>query len=104
MSIVESTPQRLVLRSGSTTLTLSKDAARATLQRKLLFWNLKPTVAPLSDIADVTVDTAVDRASGVEMCSTMVVMRTGAAWAFPCSDKAEAEANADAIRVFLGLA
>ena len=104
MPIAESTPQRLVLRSGSTTLGLSKEAGRATLQRKLLFWNLKPVEAPLSDITDVTVDAAVDRASGVEMCSTMLIMRTGAAWSFPCNDRADAQANADAIRAFLGLA
>ena len=35
--IVESTPQRMVLQSGSTTLTLDKSADKATMQRKLLF-------------------------------------------------------------------
>jgi hypothetical protein len=103
MPIAERTPQRLVAKSGSTTLTLSKEAGQATLQRKLLFWNLKPAQAPLSDIVDVTLDAAVDRASGVEVCSTMLVMRTGAAWAMPCSDKADGQATADAIRAFLGL-
>ena len=101
--VTERTPQRLVLKSGSTTLTLSKEAGKATMQRKLLFWNLKPSEAPLSDIVDVTVDTAVDRASGVDVCSTMLVMRTGVGWAFPCSDKKDAQANADAIREFIGL-
>jgi hypothetical protein len=43
------------------------------LQRKLLIWRLKPIEAPLSDVSDVTVDTAVDRASGVEVCHTMLV-------------------------------
>jgi hypothetical protein len=103
MPITERTSQRLVARSGSTTLTLSKEAGRATMQRKLLFWNLKPAEAPLSDIADVKVEAAVDRASGVDVCSTMLVMRTGAGWAFPCSDKKDAQATADAIREFLGL-
>jgi hypothetical protein len=83
MPIAEHTAQRLVLRSGSTTLTLSKEADRATLQRKLLFWDRKPSDVPLADIVEVTVEAAVDRASGVEVCSTMLVMRTGAGWAFP---------------------
>jgi hypothetical protein len=104
MPIAEHTPEWLVLRSGSTTLTLNNAARKATLQRKLLFWNLKPSEASLADITDVTVEAAVDRASGVEVCSTMLVMRTGAGWAFPCSDKKDAQANADAIRGFLGLA
>ena len=103
MPVTERTPQRLVLNSGSTTLTLSKEADRTTLNRKILFWNLKPAEAPLSDVTDVTIEAGVDRASGVEICSTMLVMRTGAGWAFPCSDKKDAQANADAIRDFLGL-
>ena len=103
MAVSEHTPQRLVLTSGGTTLTLSKEAGKATLQRKLLFWKLKPSEAPLSDITDVTIDAAVDRASGVEVCSTTLVLRTGAGWAFPCSDKKDAQATAETIRGFLGL-
>jgi len=80
MPIMESTPQRLVLKSGSTMLTLSRESGKAVLQRKLLFWSLKPLEAPLSNISEVNVDAAADRASGVEVCSTMLVMTTGAAW------------------------
>ena len=69
MPIVETTPQRLVLKSGSTTLTLDKATGKAILQRKLLLWGLKPVEAPLSEITDITIDTAVDRASGVEILS-----------------------------------
>jgi hypothetical protein len=94
MPVTENTPRQLVLKSGSTTLTLDKDAGKATLQRKLLIWRLKP-------IEDVTVDTAVDRASGVEVCHTMLVRRTGEAWALPAADKKDAEINASAIRDFL---
>jgi len=104
MPVSERTSQRLVVTSGGTTLTLDKDAGTAALQRKLLLWKLKPTEAPLADIADVTVDAAVDRASGVEVCSTMLVMRSGTGWALPASDKKDAQANADALREFLGLA
>ena len=83
MPVTENTPRQMVLKSGSTTLTLDKDAGKATLQRKLLIWRLKPIEAPLSDVSDVTVDTAVDRASGVEVCHTMLVRRTSEAWALP---------------------
>jgi hypothetical protein len=101
MPITESTPRRLVLKSGSTTLTLDKNAGKASMQRKLLIWGLKPVEAPLSEISGVTVDTAVDRASGVEICHTMLIRRTGEAWALPAADKNDAEINASAIRDFL---
>ena len=87
MPVTEEMPRQLVLKSGSTTLTLDKDAGKATLQRKLLIWRLKPIEAPPSDISDVTIDTAVDRASGVEVCHTMLVRSTGEAWALPAADK-----------------
>src|SRR5262245_23608866 len=99
--IAENTFRRLVLKSGSTTLTLDKDAGKVSMQRKLLIWSMKPIEAPLSDVSDVTVDTAVDRASGVEVCHTMLIRRTGEAWALPAADKKEAEINASAIRDFL---
>ena len=103
MPVTENAPRQLVLKSGSTTLTLDKDAGKATLQRKFLMWGLKPVEAQLSNIANVTVDTAVDRASGVEVCHAMVVMRTGAAWALPAVDKQDAQRKATALRDFLGL-
>src|SRR5262245_11365499 len=87
MSITESTPKRLVLVAGSTTLTLDKDARRASLQRKLAFWKLKPVEAALEDIVSVTVDKAVDRTSGVEMYSTMLVTRAGAGWALSATTR-----------------
>lgn len=104
MPVTENTPRQLVLRSGSTTLTLDKDAGKAILQRKFLMWGLKPVEAPLAEVADVTVDAAVDRASGVEICHTMLVMRTGQGWAFPAANKQDAQTKATAMRAFLGLA
>jgi hypothetical protein len=102
--ITESAPQRMVLQSGSTTLTLDKTAGKATMQRKLLFWKLKPLETALEEIAGVEVDAGVDRASGIEVCNTMLVTRAGAAWALPAADKKDAESTAAAIRNFLGLA
>ena len=104
MPIIENSADRLALRSGSTTLVLDKKANTASLQRKMLFWNLKPLEAPLSDVVEVKLDVAVDRASGVEICHTMLVMRGGAAWALAASDKKDAEASTAQVRGFLGLA
>jgi hypothetical protein len=103
MPMVESTPGKLVLMSGSTSLTLDKNAGKAILQRKLLFWKLKPIEAPLTDIAAVSIDKAVDRSSGVEVYNTMLVSRTDTAWALPAKDQTEAESDASALRAFLGL-
>jgi hypothetical protein len=103
MAIVESTPRRLVLKSGATTLTLDKNADKASLQRKLLLWNLKAVEQPLAEIVEVAIDAAVDRASGVEVCSVMLVSRAGAAWAFPATDKKEAAETAQRVREFLAL-
>ena len=104
MPATENMPRQLVLRSGSTTLTLDKDAGKATLQRKFLMWGLKPVEVPLAEVADVTVDATVDRASGVEICHTMLIMRSGEGWAFPAANKQDAQTKATAMRAFLGLA
>lgn len=104
MAILQQTSQKLVLRSGAITLNLDRDRGRTTLQRKIFIWRLKPTEAQLSDIMDVAVDAAVDRASGVEIWRTILIMQSGVAWAFPAVDKSEAESNADVIRRFLGIA
>ena len=103
MSITENTTRRLVLISGSTSLTLDKEANKATLQRKILFWKLSPTQSPLSEIMDVSIDKMVDRASGVEMYSTMIVTRAGAGWSPSARDKSNAESNAATLREFLEL-
>jgi hypothetical protein len=102
MATIESTPQRLVLQSGATKLTLDKEAGKISMQRKVLFWNRAPIEKTLADIADATVDTAVDRSSGVEVCNTMLIS-AGEGWALPANDKKDAEATARQIKEFLGL-
>ena len=104
MPITESSDRRLMMQSGSTSLLLDKGIGKAILQRRFLFWKLKPVEAPLSDVSDATVDAAVDRASGVEVCHTMLVLRSGAGWAFPATDKKDAETAATAVRNFIGIA
>jgi hypothetical protein len=101
--IVDSAPQRLVLQSGSTKLTLDKDAGKAVMNRKLLFWALKPLELPLAEVTQIDIDAGVDRASGIEVCNTMLITRGGAAWALPAADKKDAQATAAAMREFLGL-
>jgi hypothetical protein len=103
MSILEKTQTRLSIASGSTTLTLDKSSGTITLERKVMFWRQKPVEKPLSEIVSVSVDAGVDRASGVEICHTMVVFKAGDAWALPATDKKEAQGNADAIRDLLRL-
>ena len=49
------------------------------------------------------VDFGVDRASGIEVCNTMLITRAGAAWALPAADKKDAEQTAVAMKGFLGL-
>jgi hypothetical protein len=103
MAIVENTPQKLAFRSGSTSLTFDKSADKATFQTKVLFWQRAPKEAPLEDVTDIALDVGVDRASGIEICNTMVVFGSGQAWALPAENKTEAQANADLMRKFLGL-
>jgi hypothetical protein len=103
MTKIDRAPRRLVLKSGSTTITLDKDTGKATFERKVLMFAKKPVEAALADVAAVTVDAAVDRASGVEVANTMLVTRAGAGWALPAADKKDADAAAAAIREFLGL-
>ena len=103
MSVTDNTSRRLVLTSGSTSLILDKDANKATLQRKLLFWKLKPVETPLAEIVAVTIEKMVDRASGAEIHSTMLVTRAGAAWSLAADSKADAEKDSVALREFLGL-
>ena len=101
--IVENTPQRLALKSGSTVLTLDKGAGTATLQRKVMFVPLKPTIVPLADVADVTLDTVTDPMSHAEIDHAMLKLRAGGAWVLAANDRKSAQAAIAAIRGFLGL-
>jgi hypothetical protein len=103
MPMLENTEMRLSIQSGSTTLTLDKTSGKIMLQRKMLLWQRKPIEKPLSEVVSVSVDANVDRASGVEICHTMVVFKAGDAWALSAADKNEAQANANAIRDWLRL-
>lgn len=103
MTIAENTKDRLVLESGGTMLRFDKLAKKAELQRKGFLWKPKPVAEPLAKVAEIAIDTGVDRASGVEVCNTMIIFKDGAAWAFGANDKEEAQENAKLVRKFLGL-
>ena len=101
---IERTERHLVVQAGPTTLRLDKEDSKASLQRKLLFWARKPIERPLNDIVSVNVDANVDRASGVELCAPMLVMRDGSAWALPYTDRTDATKTASVVGSFLGIA
>jgi hypothetical protein len=101
--IVENTPQRLVLKSGSTTVVLDRAAGTATLQRKIMFMSLKPTSVPLAEVADVTLDTVTDPMSHAEIDHAMLKLRPGGAWVLAANDRKSAQAAIAAIRAFLGM-
>ena len=103
MPITENTARRLVLRAGSNTLTLDKDSNTASLVRKMLFWNLKPVVHPLSDITEVKLDSVKDPVSGALVHHTMLLSRDGSAWVFAEAEQKDAEAVIATVRNFLGL-
>jgi hypothetical protein len=98
---IDRSPQRLILKSGSTAAVLDKERQQATLQRKLLFWARKPVVRPLSSLSDVTVETNVDPASKAEISSVMLRLREGGGWMLSARDKSDANAAATAVREFL---
>ena len=62
MAKIEDTPRKLVLKEGSTTLTLDKDSGKATLQQKVLLWSKKPIEFALADIDDIAVKSDQGRA------------------------------------------
>ena len=60
MISLDSSSQRLVLRSGSTTIILDKANNAATLQRKFLFWTRKPVERQLPSVTQARVNTDID--------------------------------------------
>lgn len=103
MAIIENTANRLILESGGATLTLDKQTKKVVFQGKGLLWKPKPREANLSEISDVVLDSGLDRASGVEICNSMVVFKDGSGWAFSAKDKVEAHSTIALIKKFLGV-
>ena len=82
--------QRITLQSGSTTVVLDKAAGTVTLQRKVLFWVMKPVERPLSAIVEARIHKNIDVGSKAETYSTMLVFREGGGWLLSARDKQDA--------------
>lgn len=103
MAKIENTERKLVLREGSLTLTLDKDAAKATLQQKVLLWNKKPVEFALSDIDDIAVKTNTDGISGAIIHHSVLHRRTGEVTLLTTGEAKDTEATVKTLRGFIGL-
>ena len=99
---VELGQQRITLQSGSTTIVLDKTAGTATLQRKVLFWVMKPIERPLSALVEARIHKNIDTASKTQMYSTMLVFREGSSWLLSARDKQDASDVVAAMHKFRG--
>ena len=80
----------VTLQSGSMTIVLDKTAGTATLQRKVLFWVMKPIERPLCALVEARIHKNIDTASKAQMYSTMLVFREGSTWLLSARDKQDA--------------
>jgi hypothetical protein len=107
MTILQNTPERLVVQAGSRvnqcTLTLDRTTGSARLDRTLLMWPRKPVEVAIAEIDHVDVVTIHDAASGADTHQPVLHTRSGEAIALPVPDE-EAGTTAAQLRGFLGLA
>ena len=103
MANIEETPRKLVLKAGSTTLTLDKDADRATLQQKVLLWKKKPVEFALSNIDDIAVKSEVDGMSGAPIHHSVLHERTGEVIVLTTEEAKDAAETVKKLRGFVGM-
>lgn len=103
MASIQETPHKLVLKAGSTTLTLDKDYGKATLQQKMLLWNKKPVEFDLTDIDDIAVKSDVDGLSGAAIHHSVVHRRTGEVTVLTTEEAGDAAETVKKLRGFVGL-
>ena len=103
MAHIEHTPRKLVLKEGSTTLTLDKDSGKATLQHKVLLWNKKPVEFALSDIDDIAVKSDADPLSGAAIHHSVLHRRSGEIAVLTTEEAKDAAATVKKLRGFVGL-
>jgi hypothetical protein len=106
MSIVEHTPQRLVVQLGSlfphnSTCVFDKTTGRAQFERQLFFYTRKTIDVALDDIADFEV---VEVGKPLDSYDPRVVLASGKRFYLsPAATREETRAVAQAVRGFLGL-
>ena len=103
MASIEGTPRKLVLKEGSTTLTLDKDSGKATLQQKILLWNKKPVEFAISDIDDIAVKSDVDGLSGATIHHSVLHRRSGEITVLTTEEAKGAAETVKKLRGFIGL-
>ena len=103
MAMIESTPSRLILKEGSTTVTFDKTSGHATLQQKILLWNKKPVEFDLSDIDDIAVKSEMDGLSGAKIFHSVMHRRTGEVLVLTTEEAKDAEATVQRLREFVAL-
>jgi hypothetical protein len=103
MANIEDTSRRLVLKEGSTTLTLDKGSGKATLQQRILLWNKKPVEFAISDIDDIAVKSDKDSLSGAMIHHSVLHRRSGEIIVLTTEEAKDAAATVKALRDFVGL-
>lgn len=103
MASIDSTPSRLILKDGSTTITFDKTSGHATLQQKILLWNKKPVEFDLADIDDIAVKSEVDGLSGAPVFHSVMHRRSGEVMVLTTEEARDAEATVQKLREFVGL-
>lgn len=103
MAIIAVTPGKLVLKSGSTTLTLDKDTAKATLQQKMLLWNKKPVEFAFSDIDDISVRSETDGLSGATIHHSVLHRLSGEIAVLTTEEAEDAAKTVKKLREFVGM-
>ena len=102
MANIEVTPRKLILKAGSTTLTLDKDSGKATLQQKMLLWSKKPVEFALSDIDDIAVKSDVDGLSGAAIHHSVLHRRSGEIAVLTTEEAKDAAETVKVLREFIG--
>jgi len=103
MANIQETPRKLILKAGSTTLTLDKDSDKATLQQKVLLWNKKPVEFAIADIDDIAVKSNVDGLSGAAIHHSVLHERTGEIIVLTTEEAEDAAETVKKLRGFIGM-
>ena len=77
MAKIEVTPSKLILKAGSTTLTLDKDSGKQSCSKKCCCGAKSQSSSSLSDIDDIAVKTDVDGLSGATIHHSVLHRRSG---------------------------